>query len=76
MGQLRPVIVKLSILLLAVLSVSSCSFQRKVVVHPIAWSDFIRIPKGTICGEAPTIVDGYFVSETYLEEILNIKVGN
>jgi hypothetical protein len=47
--------------------------MRPVILHPISDKDIFYVPKGTPCGKNTTEKDGYFISELYMKEILNVQ---
>lgn len=50
---------------------SGCAFNKQVVLHPIESVDIVTMKKG----EAYTPVkDGFFLSESYVSEVMNAKV--
>lgn len=65
--------------LLVLISLTGCSFNRKVVIHPIEKSDIFFIPKNskvvTPKGDTQKVEkDGWFLSEFYVEEVMKARV--
>lgn len=62
----------LLLLLLALISFAGCS--RAIVLHPIEKSDIYAIKKGQQCGDIVSEKDGWFISEYYLDKVVEAKI--
>ena len=67
-------LLRLTIFATIVSSVAGCASMRPVVLHPITNQDIFYVPTGTVCGKVIAAKDGYFLSDTYLKEVLNAQV--
>jgi len=45
-----------------------------ILMHPIDKQDCLEVKKGTMVGEWQADRDGYFVSEKYMQEVMNVQV--
>lgn len=74
---LSCVLVGIGILFIVVFFASGC--QKPIVIHPIEKSDIFTVPKGSVLviGEEEMTVekDGWFLSDVYVEEVMDAKVG-
>jgi hypothetical protein len=48
--------------------------RRKMVLHPIYPEDIFLVPKGTTCGGNTTKKNGYFLSDEYVREVLDVGI--
>jgi len=67
--------------IIIVLLMLNLSCQKQVVIHPIEKSDILFIPKNAIVHPDPnsTVVitiekDGWFLSEVYVQEVMEAKI--
>lgn len=62
------------ILVLCLLIFSGCS--RQVILHPITDDDIMIVPAGTLVGEVAVKKDGYYFSEFYVQNVMDVKIEN
>ena len=64
--------------LLTVLGTLSCARTAKVVLHPMSPQHIFRVPKGAQVEWEEDLMfveeDGYFLSDKYLKEVMDVKV--
>ena len=63
----------------ALLLICLCLGCRQVVIHPIDKSDIFSIPKDSIVVFDPNTLqevekDGWFLSDTYVQEVMDAKI--
>lgn len=60
---------------LVLLVLSGCSFlNREIILYPISNKDIIVVPAGTKIGEIEVKKDGYFITEFYMNEVMDAKL--
>ena len=61
---------------LSIVMLNGCAIlgRRAIILHPIEKSDIFSVPAGTKIGDTITEKDGWFLSDYYVEEIVDAKV--
>ena len=65
---------RLRLVTLALLTFCLVGCASTVVLHPINKTDIFRITKGTQVGADKAELDGYFLSDAYLAEVVKVRV--
>lgn len=58
------------------LNSTGCAFlQRKVEIYPIEKSDIFSVPKGSTCNGIVAEKDGWFLSDFYVQRVMDTSVA-